>query len=66
MTDVERDALLIAMKSLPDNQRRAVVMRDVLDIDYPEIAEMLSSDEDGVRQLVRDARVFIADALPTE
>jgi DNA-directed RNA polymerase specialized sigma24 family protein len=66
MTDVERDALLIAMKSLPDNQRRAVVMRDVLDLDYPEIAEMLSSDEDGVRQLVRDARVFIADALPTE
>ncbi len=66
MTDVERDALLIAMKSLPDNQRRAVVMRDVLDLDYPEIAEMLSSDEDGVRQLVRDARVFIADALPTD
>jgi DNA-directed RNA polymerase specialized sigma24 family protein len=66
MTDVERDALLIAMKSLPDNQRRAVVMRDVLDLDYPEIAEMLSSDEDGVRQLVRDARVFIADAIPTE
>lgn len=66
MTNVERDALLIAMKSLPNDQRRAVVMRDVLDLDYPDIAEMLGFDENGIRQLVRDARAFMADALPTE
>jgi len=66
MTNVERDALLVAMKSLPDDQRRAVIMRDVLDLDYPDIAEMLGSDENGIRQLVRDARAFMADALPTE
>ena len=66
MTNQERDALLVAMKSLPNDQRQALVMRDVMNLDYPEIAEVLEIDGDSVRSLVTQARVVVADAVPTE
>lgn len=66
MTNQERDALLVAMKSLPNDQRQALVMRDVMNLDYPEIAEVLEIDADSVRSLVTQARVVVADAVPTE
>lgn len=66
MTNIERDALLVAMKSLPDDQRQALVMRDVMNLDYPEISEVMDIPEDSVQSLVAQARSFVANVVPTE
>jgi len=66
MTNIERDALLVAMKSLPDDQRQALVMRDVMNLDYPEISEVMDIPEDSVHSLVTQARSFVANVVPTE
>ena len=66
MTNETRDSLLLAMKSLPDDQRQALVMRDVMNLDYPDISEIMDIPEESVHSLVDQARSFVANAVPTE
>ena len=66
MNDSYRDSLMLAMKALPDDQRRVLVMRDVMEYDYPVIAEVMGIEEDDARHLAQQARSFLAHAVPSE
>jgi len=66
MNNQYRDALLVAMKSLPDDQRQALVMKDVMDLDYPEISDLLEVSEDTARNIIAQARSYLANVVPTE
>src|SRR3954470_18705393 len=59
------------MRELPTNQRAALVMRELADLDYAEIAIALSTSEGNARQLVFAARDGLREsragrALPCE
>ena len=59
------------MRDLPTNQRSALVMRELADLDYSEIAIALSTSEGNARQLVFAARDGLREtragrALPCE
>ena len=59
------------MRELPTNQRAALVMRELADLDYSEIAIALSTSEGNARQLVFAARDGLREtragrALPCE
>jgi RNA polymerase sigma-70 factor (ECF subfamily) len=59
----ERDRVLGAMALLPDEFREAVVLRDVLDLDYAEIARLLGVAPGTVRSRIARGRGRLADAL---
>lgn len=45
-----------ALQSLPQRQQLAIVLRDLEQLEYPAIAEIMEIRESTVRALVRDAR----------
>ncbi|MEV4143590.1 RNA polymerase sigma-70 factor [Amycolatopsis sp. NPDC049691] len=53
-------AALLLMEKLTANERAAYVLREAFDYSYAQIAEILSSTEPAVRQLVSRARKHIA------
>jgi DNA-directed RNA polymerase specialized sigma24 family protein len=55
------DILTKALAELDDITRQAVVMRDVLNSEYPDIALNLGLDETQARNLVTQARGRLAD-----
>lgn len=57
------EVIVKVLRELDPNERRAVVLRDSLETEYPEIAEILGMDEAQVRHLVTRARGLIADAV---
>jgi RNA polymerase sigma-70 factor, ECF subfamily len=55
-----------ALQQLPADQRSAVVLRDLLDLDYAEIAEVLSIPIGTVRSRIARGRSAIASLLAHE
>ena len=60
---VERDALDAALAGLPEDFRVPVVLRDVGDLDYAEIAEVLGVPIGTVKSRIARGRAALADAL---
>ena len=57
-------ALLWAMERLDATERAALILRDVFDADYSDLAETLDKSEAPCRQLVSRARRRVQDAGP--
>ena len=55
-------ALAILMERLTPKERAVLLLRDVFDCDYDEIASVISKRADTCRQLLRRARQHLADA----
>ena len=53
----ELDAVLAGIRQLPEGQRTALLMRELAGHSYEEIANMLQTDEEGVRGLIARARI---------
>jgi RNA polymerase sigma-70 factor (ECF subfamily) len=64
MADSLSLAMLVLLESLSPEQRAALVLRDVFDYDYEEIAEILGRREDSVRQLASRARRHVQERRP--
>lgn len=59
----DRDRLVPALGALREEYRVAVVLRDVADLDYAEIAEILGVPPGTVRSRIARGRAQLADAL---
>jgi RNA polymerase sigma-70 factor (ECF subfamily) len=51
------------LASLPENQRRALVLKRFGDLSYQEIAEVMETSADAVDGLIKRARQFLKKAL---
>ena len=65
MADSLSLAMLVLLESLSPEQRAALLLHDVFDYGYPEIAEIIGKSEDNVRQLASRARRHVEAAPPT-
>jgi RNA polymerase sigma-70 factor (TIGR02957 family) len=63
-TDSLSVAMLVLLESLSPEQRAALLLRDVFDYPYPEIARIVGKSEDNVRQLAARARRHVAERRP--
>jgi RNA polymerase sigma-70 factor (ECF subfamily) len=61
----DRMVLGPALESITDDYRAAVVLRDVADLDYAEIAEVLGIPPGTVRSRIARGRAALANALGT-
>jgi RNA polymerase sigma-70 factor, ECF subfamily len=59
----ERDALEAALRTLPEEFRVAVVLRDVADLDYSEISEVLGIPAGTVKSRIARGRAQLAQQL---
>ena len=57
-------AMLTLLESLSPEQRAVLLLRDVFDYGYPEIAGIVGKSEDNTRQLARRARRHVARRRP--
>jgi RNA polymerase sigma-70 factor (TIGR02957 family) len=57
-------AMLVLFESLSPEQRAALLLHDVFDYGYPEIAEIIGKSEDNVRQLASRARRHVEQRRP--
>ena len=57
-------AFLVLLESLSPEQRAALLLHDVFDYDYGEIAEIVGKSEDNARQLTARARRHVEDGKP--
>jgi RNA polymerase sigma-70 factor (ECF subfamily) len=57
-------AMLVLLESLSPEQRAALLLRDVFDYGYGEIAQIIGKSEDNVRQLVSRARRHLEERRP--
>ena len=57
-------AMLVLLESLSPEQRAVLLLRDVFDYGYPEIAEIVGKSEDNVRQLATRARRHVEAGRP--
>jgi RNA polymerase sigma-70 factor (ECF subfamily) len=57
-------AMLVLLESLSPEQRAALLLHDVFDYGYPEIAPILGKSEDNVRQLATRARRHVKQRRP--
>ncbi|MHB1837061.1 MAG: RNA polymerase sigma-70 factor [Solirubrobacteraceae bacterium] len=57
-------AMLVLLESLSPEQRAVLLLRDVFDYGYPEIAEIVGKNEDNVRQLATRARRHVEQRRP--
>lgn len=57
-------ALLVLLETLSPEQRAALLLHDVFDYGYPEIAEIVGKSEDNVRQLATRARRYVEQRRP--
>lgn len=57
-------AVLVLLERLTPEQRAALVLHDVFDYPYAEIAEILGKSEDSVRQLATRARRRVTQSRP--
>src|SRR5947209_796297 len=58
-------AMLVLLESLSPEQRAALLLHDVFDYPYPEIARIVGKSEDNVRQLVTRARRYVVQQRRT-
>ena len=61
MADSLSVALLVLLESLSPEQRAVMLLHDVFDYGYPEVAEIVGKREDNVRQLATRARRHVAE-----
>jgi RNA polymerase sigma-70 factor (TIGR02957 family) len=64
MADSLSLAMLVVLESLSPEQRAALLLRDVFDYGYAEIAEIIGKSEDNVRQLASRARRHVEERRP--
>jgi len=64
MADSLSLAMLVLLESLSPEQRAALLLHDVFDYGYPEIAEIIGKSEDNVRQLASRARRHVEEHRP--
>jgi RNA polymerase sigma-70 factor (ECF subfamily) len=57
-------AMLVLLESLSPEQRAALLLHDVFDYGYPEIAAIVGKSEDNVRQLAARARRHVQQRRP--
>jgi RNA polymerase sigma-70 factor (TIGR02957 family) len=57
-------ALLVLLESLSPEQRAVLLLHDVFDYGYPEIAAIVGKNEDNVRQLASRARRHVEQRRP--
>jgi RNA polymerase sigma-70 factor (ECF subfamily) len=57
-------ALLNVLERLAPEERAAFLLREIFDIDYPEIARVLDKNETACRQLVHRAKTRVRDERP--
>jgi RNA polymerase sigma-70 factor (ECF subfamily) len=57
-------ALLVLLESLSPEQRAVLVLHDVFDYGYDEVAEIVGKSEDNVRQLASRARRHVEERRP--
>ncbi len=57
-------ALLVLLESLSPEQRAVLVLHDVFDYDYPQVAEIIGKSQDNVRQLATRARRHVEQRRP--
>jgi RNA polymerase sigma-70 factor (TIGR02957 family) len=57
-------AMLVLLESLSPEQRAVLLLRDVFDYGYPEIAAIVGKSEDNVRQLATRARRHVEQRRP--
>jgi RNA polymerase sigma-70 factor (TIGR02957 family) len=57
-------AMLVLMESLSPEQRAVLLLHDVFDYGYPEIAAIVGKSEDNVRQLAARARGHVKQRRP--
>jgi RNA polymerase sigma factor (sigma-70 family) len=60
-TDALSLALLVALETLSAEQRAALLLHDVFDYAYPDIADVIGTSEANARQLVTRARKHVAE-----
>jgi len=61
MADSLSLAMLVVLESLSPEQRAALLLHDVFDYGYREIAEIIGKSEDNVRQLASRARRHVEE-----
>ena len=64
MADSLSVAMLVLLESLSPEQRAVLLLRDVFDYGYPEIAAIVGKSEDNVRQLATRARRHVEQRRP--
>jgi RNA polymerase sigma-70 factor (TIGR02957 family) len=64
MADSLSLAMLVLLESLSPEQRAVLLLRDVFDYPYPEIAAIVRKSEAGVRQLATRARRHVEQGRP--
>jgi RNA polymerase sigma-70 factor (TIGR02957 family) len=64
MADSLSMAMLVLLESLSPEQRAVLLLRDVFDYGYEEIAPIVGKSEDNVRQLASRARRHVEDGRP--
>jgi RNA polymerase sigma-70 factor (ECF subfamily) len=64
MVDSLSLAMLVLLESLSPEQRAALLLHDVFDYGYPEIARIVGKSEDNVRQLASRARRHVVERRP--
>src|SRR3954452_24028977 len=57
-------AMLVVLESLSPEQRAVLLLRDVFDYPYPEIAAIVGKSEDNVRQLATRATRHVEERRP--
>jgi RNA polymerase sigma-70 factor (ECF subfamily) len=57
-------AMLVLLESLSPEQRAVLLLHDVFDYAYPEIAEIIGTSQDNVRQLASRARRHLQQRRP--
>ena len=64
MADSLSMAMLVVLESLSPEQRAVLLLREVFDYDYAQIAKIVGKSEDNVRQLAVRARRHVDDRRP--
>jgi len=64
MADSLSLATLVLLESLSPEQRAVLLLHDVFDYDYPEVAEIIGKSQDNVRQLATRARRHVEQRRP--
>ena len=64
MADSLSLAMLVLLESLSPEQRAVLVLHDVFDYDYPQIAGIVGKSQDNVRQLATRARRHVEQRRP--
>jgi len=64
MADSLSMAMLVVLETLSPEQRAVLLLRDVFDYDYDEIASIVGKNEDNVRQLAVRARRHVDERRP--